>query len=327
MRILGIETTCDETAIAIVDDGVNVVISKVASQIDVHKQYGGVVPEVASRLHLEMLPIVLDQVFQESGVSISSIDAVAIAALPGLAPALATGFAYASGLATNLDVPLIKVNHLHSHVWANFLDNKVNYLDLIGKNVICLLVSGGHTQLIRLMIEDRSLTFNIVGETQDDAAGEAFDKFAKMINLPYPGGPNVEIFASLGEYKYSDLPKPMLDQDNLNFSFSGLKSHIYRMLQDDPQILESIQSRYDLSHSFQRTISDVLIAKSMKAIELYNAEYLLLAGGVVANKYIRNSFEQMCDTRGLKFSAPDFKYCTDNAAMIAGLGYIKSMEI
>lgn len=318
--ILGIETTCDETASSIVVDGQTILSNYITSQIDIHAKYGGVVPEVASRYHLERLPIMINEAIINSQIDIGKIDAVAIATEPGLAPALSVGYAYASGLAMNLGVQLIHVNHLSAHVWANFLRVGEEKVEIPEKS-LCLLVSGGHTQILLVEMTDGKYFSKILGETLDDAAGEAFDKVARLLKLPYPGGPELEKLAKLGNQEHFELPLPMLKSDNYDFSFSGIKSHISRLITAQPEILELENLRADLAATFQNNVCEVLATKLVNCALQMGIKNIYLAGGVACNGYLRKKVQEKIENSDLKLSFPPPILCTDNAAMIAGYAF------
>lgn len=314
--ILGIETTCDETAASIVCNGKTILSNYITSQIDIHAKFGGVVPEVASRYHLESLPMIINDAVSNSGIDKSEISAVAIATEPGLAPSLSVGFAYASGLAVNLGVKLVHVNHLSAHVWANFLT--VDHVIEIPERSLCLLVSGGHTQILLVEIKDGKYFSKILGETLDDAAGEAFDKVARLLKLPYPGGPELEKLAKSGNPKKFQLPLPMINTENYDFSFSGIKSHISRLITSQPEILESNALRADVAAAFQNNVCEVLATKLIKCAHEMQITNIYLAGGVACNGFLRNKILEKIENSGLILNFPHPILCTDNAAMIAG---------
>jgi len=318
--ILGIETTCDETAASIVDN--NIILSNtIASQVDIHTKFGGVVPEVASRYHMERLPIVVNQAISESKIKIEDISAIAVATNPGLAPALAVGYSYASALALNLDIPIISVNHLYAHIWANFLSFKDEHTKMIPERFLTLLVSGGHTQLIDCTNVNGDFNLNIVGETVDDAVGECIDKVARLLNIAYPGGPNLEKLALSGNNNVK-MPLPMLTSDNYNFSFSGIKSHISRLVGE--LIAENAfdsNKKADIANSFQESIFEILSIKSVNYAIENGIKNIYLAGGVAANMKLRNKLSEKCLINNLELNSPPLVLCTDNAAMIAGFAF------
>lgn len=307
--ILGIETSCDETSIAIVKNGCIDVYTCVLTQMDTHAKFGGVVPEIASRMHTENITMVLDDVVNKSGVTWDMIDAIAVTYAPGLLGSLLVGLEFAKTLALIHNKPLIAVNHLAGHIYANRLVEPIVFPSL------GLVISGGHTELI-LMKGDYD--FEVLGRTLDDAIGECFDKIARILGLSYPGGPNVERLASEGKPTY-DLPKPMND-DSLNFSFSGLKSYIINLVHNETQRGNEI-NKADLAASFIDVVSDELVRKVQLAIEKYDAKNLIVAGGVSASKPIREKLTKLCDELHVKICIPSIKYCTDNATMIAAAAY------
>lgn len=307
--ILGIETSCDETSISIIKNGCVDVYTSVATQMDTHALFGGVVPEIASRMHTESITLVLEDVLKNSGMKIEDMDAIAVSYAPGLMGCLLVGIEFAKTLAFVYNKPLIAVNHIAGHIYANNLTEKMEFPSL------GLVVSGGHTELV-LMKDDYD--FEVLGSTLDDAIGECFDKVARIIGLSYPGGPNVEKYAKEGNHSY-ELPIPMND-DSLNFSYSGLKSYIINMVHNEQQRGNEI-NKFDLAKSFQDTAIDELVRKSKLAIEKYGLKRMIVAGGVSANKYLREEIKKLCENEKVHLSIPEFKYCTDNAAMIAAAAY------
>lgn len=324
MKILAIETSCDETAIAFVecDDGLEnpsftVRAQVVATQIPIHRPFGGVVPSLAKREHLMNLPLVYDEVIQKlkinppSGGCALKIDRVAVTVGPGLEPALWTGINFAKELAEKLGVPLVGVNHLEGHVYSNWLQSKTIIFP-----AVVLLVSGGHTVLIRM---DGMQKWEKLGETQDDAAGEAFDKVAKMLGLPYPGGPEVEREAVNGNPDAIAFPRPMMHSGDFNFSFSGLKTAVLYNLKANEA---NEARRADICASFQKAAIDVLVTKTMRAAEENGAQSILLCGGVASNKALAAELKKRAEAVGIYFSAPPMEYNTDNAVMIAAAAYL-----
>lgn len=307
--ILGIESSCDETSISIVKNGVEDVYTCVSTQMDVHREYGGVVPEIASRMHTENITFVLEDVLTNSGITWDMIDAIAVTYSPGLLGCLIVGLEFAKTLSFIHNKPLICVNHIMGHIYANNLVAKMKF------PCLGLVISGGHTELIMM---NSDYDFKILGSTLDDAIGECYDKVARILGLSYPGGPNVEKYAKLGEDNY-DLPIPMND-NSLNFSYSGLKSYIINLVHNEKQRGNEI-NYYDLAHSFQKVATDELVRKSKLAIEKYDIKNMIVAGGVSANKYIREELSKMCKALNVELCIPDIKYCTDNAAMIAAAAF------
>lgn len=309
MKILAIESSCDETSMSIIEDGTKDLGTVILSQIDIHKSYGGVVPEIASRAHVENITIVLEETLKKSNLTIDDIDAIAVTQGPGLIGSLLVGVIAAKTLSYIYNKPLIPVHHIAGHIYANNLVKRMEF------PLIALVVSGGHTELI-YMKEDYS--FEKIGGTLDDAVGECYDKVARVLNLPYPGGPRIDKLAEEGNDTYS-LPKP-LDDESYNFSFSGIKSAVINLAHNESQKGNAIRET-DLACSFQNRVVDVITRKTMKAIEEYNVKNLILAGGVAANSGIRNSLEEACKNKNINFTMPPLIYCTDNAAMIGAAAY------
>ena len=307
--ILAIESSCDETSIAIVKNGVEVITNIVSSQINVHELFGGVVPEIASRMHIENITIVLDQALKTSGMSMDDIDAIAVTYGPGLIGSLLVGLQAAKTLSFIYNKPLVPVHHIAGHIYANNIGKAMNF------PLISLVVSGGHTDLV-LMKENYS--FEYIGGTLDDAVGECYDKVARVIGLAYPGGPKLDALAHTGIDSYN-LPLP-LDDDSYNFSFSGLKSSVINLKHNEEQRGNKINAA-NLAASFQNRVIKILTKKTMKALKKYNVDNLIIAGGVSANKGLRDEFKKLCDENNINLSIPDLKYCTDNAAMIGAAGY------
>lgn len=314
-RILGIETSCDETAVAIVNGDGEVLtteISLVSSQIDVFKEIGGVVPEVAAREHMERLLALLERVVPRDG---EGIDAIAVTSGPGLAPALRVGVEVAKMLAWSWKKPLYPVSHLEGHIYSNWLDKE----SVPAFPALCLLVSGGHTELVLMKGHG---DFQKLGETLDDAAGEAFDKVASMLDLPYPGGPAISALAKEGDIKAFDFPRGLLDRDDYNFSFSGLKTSVLYTLRDREGELDDDQFRKNISASFQEAVVDVLAKKTERAANVFKPASLMLTGGVAANESLRERFFELAQRFNIPLFIPDREYTTDNAAMIAAVGYM-----
>ena len=307
--ILGIESSCDETSISIVKNGCVDVYTCVLTQMDTHAEFGGVVPEIASRMHTENITMVLEDVLTNSNISWDMIDAIAVTYAPGLLGSLLVGLEFAKTLALIHNKPLIAVNHIAGHIYANRLVEPIVFPSL------GLVISGGHTELI-LMKGDYD--FEVLGSTLDDSIGECFDKVARILGLKYPGGPNVEKYASMGRASYN-LPIPMND-DSLNFSYSGLKSYIINLVHNEEQRGNDIY-KYDIAASFQSVAADELVRKTSLAIDKYNVKNIIVAGGVSANKYIRGELENLAKEKNIHISIPPMKYCTDNATMIAAAAY------
>ncbi|UPI92520.1 tRNA (adenosine(37)-N6)-threonylcarbamoyltransferase complex transferase subunit TsaD [Bacillus safensis] len=310
--ILGIETSCDETAASIVKNGKEIVANVVASQIDSHKRFGGVVPEIASRHHVEQVTIVLEEVMAQAGMSFKDLDAIAVTEGPGLVGALLIGVNAAKALSFAHQIPLVGVHHIAGHIYANQLVDELEF------PCLALVVSGGHTELV-LMKEHGS--FEVIGETLDDAAGEAYDKVARTMGLPYPGGPHIDRLANEGEPTIK-LPRAWLEEGSYHFSFSGLKSAVINTLHNASQKGETIAPE-NLAASFQASVIEVLVGKTLKAAEAYGVKQVVLAGGVAANKGLRealtSAFTKLPD---VKVIIPPLSLCTDNAAMIAAAGTI-----
>jgi N6-L-threonylcarbamoyladenine synthase len=309
--ILILESTCDETAAAVVTDSLEVRSSVVASQEHLHERYGGVVPEIASRAHVERILPVIDEALRRAGVGLEGIDAVAVANTPGLAGSLLVGLAAAKTLALALGVPLVAVNHLHAHIYACRLAAGKDVFPCLG-----LIVSGGHTSLYRCATP---LEFELLGGTIDDAAGEAFDKVASLLGLPFPGGPAIERAAKQGHPAAYSLPRPLVDTDRLDFSFSGLKTAVrYRITSPgDSPSSEPLarQTVADLAASFQEAVVDCLVAKSLLAVERTQMNVLCVGGGVAANGRLRQRLGEEAERRGIELHIPPLKLCTDNAVM------------
>ncbi len=312
MRILGIETSCDETSAAVVDDQ-NLLSNVIATQ-HIHKDYGGVVPEFASRAHLRQLPLLIRAALDEAKLGFDDIDGLAVTYGPGLAGSLLVGLSLCKSLALSLNRPWIGINHLEGHIMAPAANDASLSYPFLG-----LVVSGGHTLLVHV---PEPLTYRIIGRTIDDAAGEAFDKVAKILNLGYPGGPAVEKAARTGEPKAINLPRALLDQDHLDFSFSGLKTAVLYYAQS-LNAKERQSQQADIAASFQQAVVDVLIQKSLRALDRTQCRTLVLAGGVARNTPLRTAFAEACQRRGTTLLVPDPELCTDNAGMIARIGHLR----
>lgn len=315
--IMAIETSCDETSVAVVRDGADVLANIISSQIDVHKKFGGVVPEVASRKHLELINGVIGEALDAAGTDFSSLDAVAVTHGPGLVGALLVGVSAAKALSYALDIPLIAVNHLEGHIYANFLVDPGLEFPLV-----CLVVSGGHTDLLVMYGHGR---YRVVGRTRDDAAGEAFDKVARAMGLGYPGGPLIDKLADEGSGTAIALPRAYLEEGSLDFSFSGLKSAVINFMHNARQRGEEV-SPADLAASFQQAVVDVLVYKTMEAAVQHRARNVLLAGGVAANRRLRSAVSIAAADYGLRVVYPPPLLCTDNAAMIACAAYYRYLR-
>lgn len=311
VNILGIETSCDETSVAIVRNGVEILSNIVASQMDVHKKFGGVVPEVASRRHVEHITVVIEQALEEAKITIDQVDAIAVTKGPGLVGALLIGVAAAKALSFAHQIPLIGVHHIAGHIYANRIAQEFDF------PLLTLVVSGGHTELV-LMKEHGQ--YEILGETRDDAAGEAYDKVARALQLPYPGGPHIDRLAAEGQANIP-FPRARLEPDSFDFSFSGLKSAVINYMHNHEQKGQTVVME-DVAASFQQSVIDVLVDKTMKAAEQYEVKQILLAGGVAANKGLREELTNACQKKKIPLQIPPFALCTDNAAMIAAAGFI-----
>lgn len=309
INILAIETSCDETSIAIVKNGITVEAMTISTQMQTHALYGGVVPEIASRMHTENITIVLEETLKKTSLKISDIDAIAVTYTPGLLGSLLVGIEFAKTLAYIYNKPLIKVNHLIGHIYANAINNKLKF------PLLALVVSGGHTELV--IMED-DYKFRLLGATLDDAIGEAYDKVARILNIPYPGGPGIEKLALNGSITYN-LPKPVLD-NSYNFSYSGLKSYIINLVHNEKQRENEI--RYaDLAASFQFVAVDELVRKLDLALKNTKIKNVIVAGGVSANRYLRKKISEVATKNNAQVTIPELIYCTDNAAMIGAAAY------
>lgn len=312
--ILGIETSCDETSCSIIKNGSEEISTTVLSQVDIHTLYGGVVPEIASRNHVKDIVFVINKCLTDAKMSMDMIDGIAVTYGPGLVGSLLVGIEAAKTLAYIFDKPLIPVHHIRSHIYANNLEKELKF------PLICLVISGGHTEL--LLIKDH---FNMtkIGSTLDDAVGECYDKVARVMGISYPGGPVIDKMAHDGKPIY-DLPIPLND-DSYNFSFSGLKSAVINLYHNYEQAGKTIDKNC-LASLFQDVVISSLTTKTMRALKEYNVNNLVLAGGVSANKGIREKFEQLCKEKNIDFSFPRIEYCTDNAAMVGAAGYFLYKE-
>ncbi len=306
---LGIESSCDETAASIVKNGREVLSNVIDSQIAIHEKYGGVVPEIASRNHIEAISRVVNKAIEDANISYEYITAITPTYGPGLVGALLVGLSYAKALSFAINKPLVGVNHVQGHIAANY----VTYKDL-KPPFLCMMMSGGNTQIV--YVKDYT-KFEVLGKTRDDAIGEAFDKVARVVGLGYPGGPKVDKLAKEGTPNI-ELPKTYFD--NLDFSFSGIKTAVINLHHKNPDVNKS-----DLCASFEKAVTDVLIGNIKKAIEITNIKKVVLAGGVSANSYIRKEFLKLKEN-GIEIFTPDLKLCTDNAAMIASAGYYNFIE-
>ncbi|MCX8003100.1 MAG: tRNA (adenosine(37)-N6)-threonylcarbamoyltransferase complex transferase subunit TsaD [Anoxybacillus mongoliensis] len=310
--VLGIETSCDETAAAIVKNGREIVANVVASQMESHQRFGGVVPEIASRHHVEQMTIVLEETMKQANMDMSQIDAIAVTEGPGLVGALLIGVNAAKALAFAHSIPLVNVHHIAGHIYANQLVQEMKF------PLLSLVVSGGHTELIYMKEHG---VFEVIGETRDDAAGEAYDKVARALQLPYPGGPHIDRLAKQGKPTI-DLPRAWLEEGSYDFSFSGLKSAVINALHNAKQRGEMIRPE-DMAASFQASVVEVLVEKTIQAATHYNVKQILLAGGVAANEGLRTQLQkQMKQLPEVELVIPPLSLCTDNAAMIAAAGTV-----
>ena len=308
--IMGIESSCDETSVSIVKNGREVLSNVINSQIKIHEEYGGVVPEIASRCHTEVINQIMKEALKEANITLDDVDAIAVTQGPGLVGALLVGVSYAKGLSFVTGKPLIPVNHIEGHIAGNYLthhDLKPPFL--------CLIVSGGHTHLVR--VNDYN-DFEILGKTRDDAIGEAFDKVARVVGLGYPGGPKVDNLAKEG---IPCINLPVTHFDNLDFSFSGIKTAVINLNHKDPNI-----NKADLCASFQKAVTEMLLSNVRKALKELKEEKIVIAGGVSRNTYIRKAFDDLANELGIKVYYPEPILCTDNAAMIAAQGYYDYMN-
>jgi len=312
--ILGIETSCDETAAAVIKDGKFLLSNIVASQVDWHKKYGGVVPEIASRKHLEFINPVIDQALTEAEIEFEDLAGVAVTYGPGLVGGLLVGIAAAKAIAYAHSLPLIAVNHIEGHIYANLISHPK-----IKPPVVCLTVSGGHTDLLYF---SEFGDYEILGRSRDDAAGEAFDKVAKVLEIGYPGGPAVETLARQGDENAIDFPRPMIHTDNYDFSFSGLKTAVLNYINQQRQKNNKL-NKANIAASFQKAAIDVLVKKIVKAVKEKQVDDVLLAGGVSANQKFRELLRVKLNNLGVNTYYPNLNLCTDNAAMIASAGYFK----
>ncbi|MEZ2657981.1 tRNA (adenosine(37)-N6)-threonylcarbamoyltransferase complex transferase subunit TsaD [Aneurinibacillus aneurinilyticus] len=311
IRILGIETSCDETSAAVVENGTVILSNIISSQIESHKRFGGVVPEVASRHHVENITVIIEQALQEADCTFDDIDAIAVTYGPGLVGALLVGVAAAKAISFARGIPLIGVHHIAGHIYANRFVKELEF------PLVALVVSGGHTELVYMKEHG---TYEIIGQTRDDAVGEAYDKVARSLGLPYPGGPHIDRLAHEGVPSIP-LPRAWLE-GTYDFSFSGLKSAVLNTLHNAAQRGETIEPQ-TLAASFQDSVVEVLVDKSFNLIRERPVKQLLLAGGVAANRGLRSALAERAEREGVELIIPPLSLCTDNAAMIAGVGYIE----
>jgi N6-L-threonylcarbamoyladenine synthase len=314
MRILGIETSCDETGVAVVESNprsTDVLAEAISSQVPLHRPYGGVVPEMATREHLRNLPLLVPRVMREARLDLAALDGLAVTSGPGLASSLLIGHSYARAMAVALAKPIMGVNHLEGHLYSPFLSGQRP----VEFPFVGLIASGGHTFLVHALAWNRYVK---LGSTVDDAAGEAFDKVAKLIGLPYPGGPEIEKLAKMGNPEAYGLPRSFPERDNLNFSFSGLKTAVRLFYEKTPQVQADPVWGYDLCASFQKAVIDVLVRKTVQAALSARVHRVVASGGVLCNRALRDDLGRACADAGLELLLASPAFCTDNAAMIAG---------
>jgi N6-L-threonylcarbamoyladenine synthase len=312
-RILGIDTSCDDTSIAVVADGTTILSNVVASQVDIHHRYGGVVPELACRKHIEAIGPAYESALDEAGLTLADLDAIAVTQGPGLIGALLVGVSFAKSLAYATGKPLIPVNHLEGHICSGFLE-----APSLSCPFVCLVVSGGHTDLYYC---EAPAAYRLLGQTRDDAAGEAFDKVSKLLGLGYPGGPVIDRLAREGEPHAIRFPRAYLERDSLDFSFSGLKTAVLHYVRKHAPTQVA-----DLAASFQQAVVDVLVAKTLAAVRQCEASRVVVTGGVAANSQLRREMHAACAEAGLELVIPHPRLCTDNAAMIAAAAYWRVLQ-
>lgn len=317
MKILAIESSCDETAAAVVEDGRKVISSVVASQVEEHKLYGGVVPEIASRRHAEAIVPVVKNSLEQAELTLKEIDAIAVTYAPGLIGALLVGVNFAKGLSLSTGLPLVPTHHLRSHIASNYISNQE-----LKPPFLCLVVSGGHSHIV--MVEDYT-KMRIIGKTRDDAAGEAFDKAARTMGMPYPGGIALDKVAEDGDPFAFKLPRPTVSGSQYDFSFSGLKTAVINLIHNSAQ--KGIElNKADVCASFRYAVVDCLKTNFLKAAEDLKVDKLVIAGGVSANRLLRSSLQEECNKRGLAFYMPEKSLCGDNAAMVGSQGYYEYLS-
>lgn len=317
MKILSIESSCDETAAAVVENGRKVLSSVIASQVEEHKLYGGVVPEIASRRHAEAIVPVVNQALSDAHCTMDDIEAIAVTHAPGLIGALLVGVNFAKGLSLATNKPLVPTHHLRSHIASNYISN----LEL-KPPFLCLVVSGGHSHIV--LVEDYT-KMKIIGKTRDDAAGECFDKAARTMGMSYPGGIALDKIAEEGNPQAFKFPRPVVNNAPYDFSFSGLKTSVINLIHNMEQRGEEIP-KADICASFRFAVVDLLVSNFLKAAEDYNIKSLAVAGGVSANTLLRNRLKEECEKRGYKFYLPEKSLCTDNAAMVGSQGYYEYLS-
>ncbi len=317
MKILAIESSCDETAAAVVEDGRNVISSVVASQVEEHKLYGGVVPEIASRRHAEAIVPVVQQALNDANLTLEDIEAIAVTYAPGLIGALLVGVNFAKGLSLSTGIPLVPTHHLRSHIASNYISNQE-----LKPPFLCLVVSGGHSHIV--MVEDYT-KMKIIGKTRDDAAGEAFDKAARTMGMSYPGGIELDKVAEEGNHLAFKLPRPVVHDAPYDFSFSGLKTAVINLIHNASQKGEEL-NKADVCASFRYAVVDCLVTNFLKAAEDYKVDKLVIAGGVSANRLLRSTLEKECKKRAYKLYMPEKSLCGDNAAMVGSQGYYEYLS-
>lgn len=315
--ILAVESSCDETAAAVVKNGREVLSNVIASQIALHTLYGGVVPEIASRKHIEKINQVIEEALAEAGVGLNGLSAVAVTYGPGLVGALLVGVSAAKAVSFAAGLPLIGVHHIEGHISANFIENKE-----LSPPFICLVASGGHTHLV--VVKDYG-EYEIIGRTRDDAAGEAFDKVARAIGLGYPGGPKIDRLSAQGNPEAIAFPRARVEGSAYDFSFSGLKSAVLNYL-NSCEMKGLAVNRADVAASFQKAVTDVLVEHSLEAVRQYGYDKFAIAGGVASNTSLRRAFEEACGREKIRFYHPSPALCTDNAAMIGAAGYYEYLK-
>jgi N6-L-threonylcarbamoyladenine synthase len=318
VKILGIESSCDETAAAVVEDGRNVLSNVISSQVETHKLYGGVVPEIASRMHTEVIVDITKQALEDAGCTLKDIEAIAVTYAPGLIGALLVGVNFAKGLSLSAGLPIVPVHHLRSHIAANYINNaKFNQNMVLQPPFLCLVVSGGHSHIIQV---EGYTSFKVIGRTRDDAAGEAFDKAARVLGFPYPGGVYIDKASKIGNPDAIKFPHPKVDGSPFDFSFSGLKTAVVNYVHNAQQKGIELNNN-DVAASFQKTVVEILTGRLMLAADEFKQNRIVLAGGVAANSGLRQAVTEECKSRGYELFMPPLSLCGDNAAMVASQGY------
>ncbi|GKU76236.1 tRNA (adenosine(37)-N6)-threonylcarbamoyltransferase complex transferase subunit TsaD [Paenibacillus sp. L3-i20] len=310
--ILAIETSCDETSASVIRGGKHILSNVVSSQIEIHERFGGVVPEIASRKHVETITLIIEQAVEQSGYKLTDMSAIAVTQGPGLVGALLVGIVAAKSLSLALDIPLIGTHHIAGHIYANELVHELEY------PCMALVVSGGHTELVLLESEGN---FQVIGRTRDDAVGEAYDKVARALHLPYPGGPHIDRIAVEAESSIT-LPRAWLEADSYDFSFSGLKSAVLSVI-NQSRMKGLVLDEGALARGFQESVIEVLVTKALRSVKHYGAKQLLLCGGVAANRGLRAALTERCNVEGISLLIPPGTLCTDNAAMIGAAAHLK----